>query len=177
MRIDFEFNELHYRKLHQTFFRYKWTKAKKSQKTNFITALILLFLGAIVKAGDGDIGNLLIFLSLMLFAFCYYSHSRHKKSKELFDKFLELEIKKLSDFSAANYIEFTDTTVVYFDPLLKCELDWSLIADYAVFEDMLLVNSNKGICFAIGEDDLGKGAFYEIISILDQHHKKRGINP
>jgi len=161
MILEIAFNEINYREHNTIYFASIWKKVLKKQKQNMYYGLVLIIFGISIICGKNNIGFVLVFLGANGIMFWFRIYSHYQVAKRIYLKLIDKNVKEYLAHDQVSVWNLTDDYFHYYDYKLDVKMKWIALTGYRVIGNIIIVDSNVGICFILSRGEIGTQNFNE----------------
>ncbi len=142
-------------------------RRRKSLKTTIIFTTILLSMGIMIKADNGNDNFILVIGCASLFLTLILISSYRKVKKDFFSK-LQSEASRFESIQNNTSISISDKSIKYQDREKSMEVNWEVFKKYTIDDDciFLMFSDLYTNAYTIDKKDCDDDTFQEIIKLV-----------
>jgi hypothetical protein len=172
MRFEIPFDEAIYREQTDSMFIRAWKKNNRKIKENFITAIILIALGAVILYGDGNIGGVLILMGLFILFYSGRVYLASKDAKKKYAKTIENQIVEYK-VNPITVWEFEDGYFRFVNYGGDYKTYWKTFHHLERTGQNLLFGTSSANCYTLSESELSKDTIDSLELFLKEKIKAK----
>jgi len=183
-RIDIPFNKNDFIRINLIRWKIISKKSSKQIFNFFIASIILLSLGIITKIGGKSANspvNPFLFLGILSILFTLSLFFTRIRLKQKYINKMKENAERFDSVQMDCSYEFSDESIKYWDKEKRIEYNWSLVKNYSIYKNYLIINLDSSLIESYifeykGKDVDEYNRLLEIVKMKLEYKSNNGEN-